>query len=53
MIGCVPQLLSADATLTGREIGTPAHLGLDLMVLVAAPVVGVTAAAALLPRLAR
>jgi ABC-type branched-subunit amino acid transport system ATPase component len=53
MIGCVPQLLSADATLTAREIGTPAHLGLDLTVLVAATVVGVTAAAALLPRLAR
>ncbi len=39
--------------LRGLLIGTPDHLGLDLTVLVAATVVGVTAAAALLPRLAR
>jgi ABC-2 type transport system permease protein len=39
--------------LRGLLIGTPAHLGLDAIVLVAATVLGVTAAATLLPRLAR
>lgn len=39
--------------LRGLLIGTPAHLGLDAIVLVAATVLGVTAAAMLLPRLAR
>jgi ABC-2 type transport system permease protein len=39
--------------LRGLLIGTQAHLGLDAVVLVAATVVGVTAAALLLPRLAR
>ncbi|HEX3492622.1 MAG TPA: hypothetical protein VHU92_24980 [Streptosporangiaceae bacterium] len=39
--------------LRGLLIGTPAHLGLELLVLVLATVAGVTAAAALLPRLAR
>ena len=45
---CNPLSYEVDA-LRGLLIGTPAHLGLDLTVLV----VGVTAAAALLPRLAR
>ncbi len=49
---CNPLSYEVDA-LRGLLIGTPAHLGLDLTVLVAATVVGVTAAAALLPRLAR
>lgn len=39
--------------LRGLLIGTHAHLGLDAVVLVAATVAGVTAAALLLPRLAR
>jgi ABC-2 type transport system permease protein len=39
--------------LRGLLIGTQAHLGLDAVVLVAATVIGVTAAALLLPRLAR
>jgi len=39
--------------LRGLLIGTPAHLGLDAIVLVGATVAGVTAAALLLPRLAR
>jgi ABC-2 type transport system permease protein len=39
--------------LRGLLIGTPAHLGPDAIVLVAATVLGVTAAAMLLPRLAR
>jgi ABC-2 type transport system permease protein len=39
--------------LRGLLIGTPAHLGLDAIVLVGATVLGVTAAAMLLPRLAR
>jgi ABC-2 type transport system permease protein len=39
--------------LRGLLIGTHAHLGLDAVVLVAATVIGVTAAALLLPRLAR
>ena len=39
--------------LRGLLIGTPAHLGLDVLVLVAATIAGVTAAAMLLPRLAR
>ncbi|MBO0833932.1 MAG: ABC transporter permease [Actinobacteria bacterium] len=49
---CNPLTYQVDA-LRGLLIGTPAHLGLDLMVLVAATIAGVTAAAALLPRLAR
>ena len=49
---CNPLSYEVDA-LRGLLIGTPAHLGLDLTVLVAATVAGVTAAAALLPRLAR
>jgi ABC-2 type transport system permease protein len=39
--------------LRGLLIGTPAHLGLDAIVLVGATVLGVTASALLLPRLAR
>jgi ABC-2 type transport system permease protein len=39
--------------LRGLLIGTPAHLGLDAVVLVAATVAGVTASSLLLPRLAR
>jgi ABC-2 type transport system permease protein len=39
--------------LRGLLIGTQAHLGLDLIVLVAATIAGVTASALLLPRLAR
>jgi ABC-2 type transport system permease protein len=39
--------------LRGLLIGTQAHLGLDLVVLVVATVLGVTASALLLPRLAR
>jgi ABC-2 type transport system permease protein len=39
--------------LRGLLIGTPAHLGLDAIVLVGATILGVTAAALLLPRLAR
>ncbi|HEX3921196.1 MAG TPA: ABC transporter permease, partial [Streptosporangiaceae bacterium] len=39
--------------LRGLLIGTPAHLGLDAVVLVGATVLGVTASALLLPRLAR
>lgn len=39
--------------LRGLLIGTPAHLGLDFAVLIAAVAVGVTAASALLGRLAR
>jgi ABC-2 type transport system permease protein len=39
--------------LRGLLIGTPAHLGLDAIVLVGATVIGVTASALLLPRLAR
>ncbi len=49
---CNPLSYEVDA-LRGLLIGTPAHLGVDLTVLVAATVGGVTAAAALLPRLAR
>jgi ABC-2 type transport system permease protein len=39
--------------LRGLLIGTPARLGLDVLVLVVATMAGVTAAAMLLPRLAR
>jgi ABC-2 type transport system permease protein len=39
--------------LRGLLIGTPAHLGLDALVLVIATVAGVTASSLLLPRLAR
>ncbi|MEV0202184.1 ABC transporter permease [Nonomuraea sp. NPDC050691] len=39
--------------LRGLLLGTPAHLGLDVAVLVVALAVGVTVAAALLPRLTR
>ncbi|MFJ2034032.1 ABC transporter permease [Streptosporangium sp. NPDC087985] len=39
--------------LRGLLIGTPAHYGLDLAVLIAAVILGVTGASALLPRLAR
>jgi len=49
---CNPLSYQVDA-LRGLLIGTPAHLGLDLIVLAAATVAGVTASAALLPRLAR
>ncbi len=49
---CNPLSYEVDA-LRGLLIGTPAHLGLDLTVLAISTVVGVTASAALLPRLAR
>ncbi len=49
---CNPLSYEVDA-LRGLLIGTPAHLGLDFMVLAIATVVGVAASAALLPRLAR
>jgi ABC-2 type transport system permease protein len=49
---CNPLSYQVDA-LRGLLIGTPAHLGLDLIVLIVATVAGVTASAALLPRLAR
>ncbi len=49
---CNPLSYEVDA-LRGLLIGTPAHLGLDVIVLVVATVVAVTASAALLPRLAR
>ena len=49
---CNPLSYEVDA-LRGLLIGTPAHLGLDLTVLAIATVAGVTASAALLPRLAR
>jgi ABC-2 type transport system permease protein len=49
---CNPLSYQVDA-LRGLLIGTPAHLGLDLTVLVLATVAAVTASAALLPRLAR
>jgi len=49
---CNPLSYQVDA-LRGLLIGTPAHLGLDLIVLAVATVAGVAASAALLPRLAR
>jgi ABC-2 type transport system permease protein len=49
---CNPLSYQVDA-LRGLLIGTPAHLGLDVAVLAVATVAGVTASAALLPRLAR
>jgi ABC-2 type transport system permease protein len=49
---CNPLSYEVDA-LRGLLIGTPSHLGLDFIVLIAATVAGVTASAALLPRLAR
>jgi ABC-2 type transport system permease protein len=49
---CNPLSYEVDA-LRGLLIGTQAHLGLDVIVLVVATVAGVTAAAMLLPRLAR
>jgi len=49
---CNPLSYQVDA-LRGLLIGTPAHLGLDLIVLAIATVAGVAASAALLPRLAR
>ncbi len=49
---CNPLSYEVDA-LRGLLIGTPAHLGLDVLVLVIATVAAVTASAALLPRLAR
>jgi ABC-2 type transport system permease protein len=49
---CNPLSYQVDA-LRGLLIGTPAHLGLDLIVLVVVTVAGVAASAALLPRLAR
>jgi ABC-2 type transport system permease protein len=49
---CNPLSYEVDA-LRGLLIGTQAHLGLDLVVLVVATVLGVTASALLLPRLAR
>jgi ABC-2 type transport system permease protein len=39
--------------LRGLLIGTPANMGLDVIVLVAATVAGISAAALLLPRLAK
>ena len=49
---CNPLSYEVDA-LRGLLIGTPAHIGLDVLVLVVATVAAVTASAALLPRLAR
>jgi ABC-2 type transport system permease protein len=49
---CNPLSYEVDA-LRGLLIGTPAHVGLDVLVLVVATVAAVTASAALLPRLAR
>ncbi len=49
---CNPLSYEVDA-LRGLLIGTPAHLGLDLTVLVCATIAGVVVSAALLPRLAR
>jgi ABC-2 type transport system permease protein len=49
---CNPLSYQVDA-LRGLLIGTPDHLGLDVIVLAVATVAGVTASAALLPRLAR
>jgi ABC-2 type transport system permease protein len=49
---CNPLSYEVDA-LRGLLIGTQAHLGLDAVVLVVATVLGVTASALLLPRLAR
>jgi len=49
---CNPLSYEVDA-LRGLLIGTQAHLGLDVVVLVVATVLGVTASALLLPRLAR
>ena len=49
---CNPLSYEVDA-LRGLLIGTPSHTGLDMAVLAVATVVGVTASAALLPRLAR
>jgi ABC-2 type transport system permease protein len=49
---CNPLSYEVDA-LRGLLIGTQAHLGLDVLVLVLATVAGVTASAMLLPRLAR
>ena len=49
---CNPLSYEVDA-LRGLLIGTPSHIGLDMAVLAVATVVGVTASAALLPRLAR
>jgi ABC-2 type transport system permease protein len=49
---CNPLSYQVDA-LRGLLIGTPAHLGLDLVVLVVATIAAVAASAALLPRLAR
>ena len=49
---CNPLSYEVDA-LRGLLIGTQAHLGLDVAVLVVATVLGVTASALLLPRLAR
>ncbi|MGO8960104.1 MAG: ABC transporter permease [Streptosporangiaceae bacterium] len=46
-------LISGKAFAAGAADRHPANLGLDFTVLVAATIVGVTAAAALLPRLAR
>jgi ABC-2 type transport system permease protein len=49
---CNPLTYEVDA-LRGLLIGTPANLGRDILVLVIATVLGVTASALLLPRLAR
>jgi ABC-2 type transport system permease protein len=49
---CNPLSYEVDA-LRGLLIGTPAHIGLDVLVLIVATVAAVTASAALLPRLAR
>jgi ABC-2 type transport system permease protein len=49
---CNPLSYQVDA-LRGLLIGTPAHRGLDLLVLVIATVLAISASAALLPRLAR
>jgi ABC-2 type transport system permease protein len=49
---CNPLSYEVDA-LRGLLIGTPARIGLDVLVLIVATVAAVTASAALLPRLAR
>jgi ABC-2 type transport system permease protein len=49
---CNPLSYEVDA-LRGLLIGTSAHIGLDVLVLIVATVAAVTASAALLPRLAR
>ena len=50
--GINPLSYTVDA-LRGLLIGTPSHLGTDFAVLILAAILGITAASALLPRLAR